>query len=48
MGESEVAYGSKGKSGKVVGQGRQRLPGGAVYADETEGEDDVHRQKGRR
>ncbi|KIJ55317.1 hypothetical protein M422DRAFT_219930 [Sphaerobolus stellatus SS14] len=48
IGETEVTYGSSGRSGVAVGAGRQRLPGGAVYADEVEEEEnDVHKQKRR-
>lgn len=47
MGETEVTYGSSGRSGKAVGPGRQRLPGGVVFADEPENEDNVGKRKRR-
>lgn len=45
IGESEVNYGWSGKGGSAVGN-TQRLPSGAVYADE--GETDVRRTHRRR
>ncbi|KAF8507971.1 60S ribosomal protein L3 [Hysterangium stoloniferum] len=43
MGQSEVNYGLSGRGGSTAGAGRQRLPGGVVYADEPES--DRHRSK---